>query len=317
MRDFLLQWNINGLTSHLNELKCLVKKVNPLIISLQESHLSPTKNPILKHYDLYRYDYLDGNIACGGVCTFVKNTCFSKQINIVTNLQCIAVQIKLPGLAQQLCVCNVYLPPHLQYSESDLSNIKRQLPVPFVFVGDFNAHNPLWGDSRLDVKGKEVEQFILNHNNVHLLNNGDATHFNLSYLSHSSIDLTFSSSGIFPDLKWNTINDLYFSDHFPITLSYENASVNVPQNSSSSPKIWNYDKANWEMFSSKITFHQKINFDNDETDVDSILTLINNNILSAAEVSIPLKVIPTNRLPVPWWDDDVKNVIKNSYFCWT
>ncbi|KAI5736068.1 hypothetical protein M8J77_016739 [Diaphorina citri] len=37
---------------------------------------------------------------------------------------------------------------------------------------------------------------------------------------------------------------------------------------------------------------------------------MNDNILRAAELAIPEKVIPVNKLPVPWWDDDVKKVIK-------
>lgn len=42
-----------------------------------------------------------------------------------------------------------------------------------------------------------------------------------------------------------------------------------------------------------------------------ILNYNNINILSAAYASVPEKKIPTNELPVPWWDDEVKKVIKD------
>ncbi|RUS69238.1 hypothetical protein EGW08_023000 [Elysia chlorotica] len=35
-----------------------------------------------------------------------------------------------------------------------------QLPSPVIFMGDFNAHNPLWGSLRTDPRGKIFEKFL-------------------------------------------------------------------------------------------------------------------------------------------------------------
>ncbi|KAI5753437.1 hypothetical protein M8J77_000193 [Diaphorina citri] len=253
MANTVLQWNCNGLTAHFHELKCLIRKFSPLIICIQETHLTPDREPKLRGFDFYRQDFTGGRIACGGVCIYVHESCFSKEIAINTNLQCVAAQVKLPHFPQPISICNIYTPntPNsTRYSEPDLTAIKAQLSSPFIILGDFNAHNPLWGSLTLSNEGKEVERFILNHNDLSLLNTGQTTHFNLSFCTESAIDLTFCSSSILPDLKWSVTDDLCFSDHFPILLSLDLPLPNVNNNVSHAPLIWNYEKAKWDEFRS-------------------------------------------------------------------
>ena len=71
-------------------------------------------------------------------------------------------------------VCNVYLPPSLDVNFSDLEQLIEQLPAPFVLVGDFNAHSPLWDDVRQDSRSQMVEK-LLNDYNLCLLNTGEST----------------------------------------------------------------------------------------------------------------------------------------------
>ncbi|KAL4119621.1 hypothetical protein QTP88_012419 [Uroleucon formosanum] len=66
--------------------------------------------------------------------------------------------------------------PYNQISNSnllliDLNNIIRQLPKPFLFLGDFNSRNPIWGSNYTDARGKIVEKF-LNNDQIILLNTG-------------------------------------------------------------------------------------------------------------------------------------------------
>ena len=35
----------------------------------------------------------------------------------------------------------VYIPPRFNVALSDLDNLVNQLPAPFLFIGDFNAHS--------------------------------------------------------------------------------------------------------------------------------------------------------------------------------
>ncbi len=38
-----------------------------------------------------------------------------------------------------------------------------QQPAPLLLLGDFNAHNPLWGGNKVDGKGKSIEECLGNH----------------------------------------------------------------------------------------------------------------------------------------------------------
>ena len=51
-----------------------------------------------------------------------------------------------------------------------------QLPTPFLLLGDFNAHNPLWGNPDINTRDQLIEDFITN-NCLYVLNNGDNTFF--------------------------------------------------------------------------------------------------------------------------------------------
>lgn len=236
---------MNGLLSHLDDLKCLIKRDSPSVVAIQETNLLPSKIVTLKGFSVYRSDYLDGSIACGGVCILVNNSCYSQAFSLNSNnIQCIAIQVKLPHLNELLCICNIYLPPSCSFTEADLSFIEAQLPTPHILLGDFNSHNPLWGDPRLDTKGREVEKFLFTHNNLHLLNTGEPTHYILSHMTHSAIDLTFCSTSIFPDLTWTVTDDLFFSHHYPIRISLQTpVTLSSPLRLNDGPTIWNYDKA--------------------------------------------------------------------------
>jgi len=48
-------------------------------------------------------------------------------------------------------VCNIYIPPSVELSLSDLEQLIQHLPAPFVLVGDFNAHSPQMVEKLLDV----------------------------------------------------------------------------------------------------------------------------------------------------------------------
>ena len=90
---------------------------------------------------------------------------------------------------KSLTVCNVYLPPSLDVNFSDLEHLIEQLPAPFVLIGDFNAHSPLWGDVRQDSRGQMVEK-LLNDYNLCLLNTGEPTYRHHSHHSFSVPDVS-------------------------------------------------------------------------------------------------------------------------------
>ncbi|GFT64901.1 putative RNA-directed DNA polymerase from transposon X-element [Trichonephila clavipes] len=73
-------------------------------------------------------------------------------------------------------VCCVYLPPNDVVPQVDLNRLVSQLPAPFLLLGDFNGHSPLWGHDVTNSRGRQIERLISAHC-LCLLNNDEKTYF--------------------------------------------------------------------------------------------------------------------------------------------
>lgn len=60
-------------------------------------------------------------------------------------------------------------PKSKKFRKIDIEHIIQQLPTPFILLGDFNAHSPIWGSIKTDARGKEIET-LLEKDNIALLN---------------------------------------------------------------------------------------------------------------------------------------------------
>ena len=74
-------------------------------------------------------------------------------------IHCIPVCKLLPSVLEkkQLTVCSMCLSLDLNFSTDELQ-------TPFLFLGDFNAHRPIWGGQSLDGKGQIIED--INNSNT-------------------------------------------------------------------------------------------------------------------------------------------------------
>ena len=87
---------------------------------------------------------------------------------------------------------------------------------PVIWVGDFNAHNPLWGSQERDANGSVIQD-LLDNNNLVIMNDTSPTQFETNSLKMSCLDLTFASSVLARVGEWNVLDkDSMGSDHFPI-----------------------------------------------------------------------------------------------------
>jgi len=98
----------------------------------------------------------------------------------------------------------------------------QQLPVPYILLGDFNAHHSLWGCSSQNSKGNLIENLLLNHP-LTILNNKQHTYIHPATGSSSAIDLTFVTPSLSLNYSWKPLDDLHGSDHLPILLSSNNS----------------------------------------------------------------------------------------------
>lgn len=138
----ILQWNLNGFFKKQNELKLIINNLNPQIICLQETNFKEDYTAPLKEYSGFRKNRITANRASGGTSIYVKSNIPVKETQIKSNLETIAITIELK---EKFTICNIYLPNQTNVSLTDLEYISKQLPKPYIIVGDFNVHNILWG----------------------------------------------------------------------------------------------------------------------------------------------------------------------------
>jgi hypothetical protein len=80
--------------------------------------------------------------AAGGSTILVQDNILHSYVNLITDMQAVAVRITLDNT---ITLCSVHIPPNSALSLAQLKNVADQLPIPFIIIGDFNGHNPLWG----------------------------------------------------------------------------------------------------------------------------------------------------------------------------
>ncbi|KAI5754247.1 hypothetical protein M8J77_007077 [Diaphorina citri] len=253
---------------------------------------------------MYRKDYLDGLVACRGVMIMVHRSVYSESISINSPFQVVAVQIRSSRLNHVLTICSLYIPPDHRVTQDELSTVIRQLPRPYVICGDFNAHSPVWGGVRTDHNGSQIETLLMDNQDICLLNSNEATHLNFSYGSISSIDLTLASSSLVLDVQWSIHDDLCHSDHYPILVEF----INHNASQHSKREVWLFKKADWGTYKMNINFDTKIN---EITDIDKCLETVNDNMLKAAKVAIPILDTSKMKQLVPWWSEEVRNAIQD------
>ena len=113
-------------------------------------------NPGL-NYSIFHSFPPAGDRAHGGSAIIIHKSLQYSLLDLNTTLQAVAVNVILD---KQVTICSLYLPPRCGFTENDLQSLINQLPAPFLLLGDFNAHNPLWGGNMLDSGGKIIEDII-------------------------------------------------------------------------------------------------------------------------------------------------------------
>lgn len=298
-----IQWNCNGFYNKLGEITHIVSEFQPLILCIQETHLKPQQKCRILGYNCYRKEFMDGNRASGGVATFIDDSIYSENFNIVTGFQAVATKITIPNYGK-IIVCNIYLPNRQKFNQKNLQDLINQLTSPYILVGDFNAHHSLWGGTHIDSRGKIIESLYLQNDQLVLLNEKAPTHLSMSSGTLSAIDLSFCSGSLAASLDWEVIQDAQTSDHFPISIRLL---MNIRDNRTK-PIKWIFHKADWPSFTKELEF--KVSSDENETiaDIDSFTNLT----IRVAEKYIPkTKPNPTRKKTVPWWSNEIAEAIKN------
>ena len=252
----IIQWNIRSLKQRLVSLSLLINSITPEIFCLQETKLEDANFEYNGNlYKAYHHINKSKKIAAGGTSIFIKRSIPQSEIHLNTTLQAKAVKVTLN---KPITICSIYIAPDENFTKQQLIDLHSQLKPPFIILGDFNAHSPLWEKDRQesDIRAKIIEDFLIQSNSC-LLNDLSPTHINATNLKKTSIDLTFCHPDIAPDFEWSVLNDLHDSDHFPITINSK-----IIQNTPL-PRFYNLKKTDWTNFTREC--EEKLNLNSKKT----------------------------------------------------
>ena len=292
----IIQWNCRGLKPKFDEISLIISQQKPSIFCLQETFLKPDDKITPKGFNIYNYIHSDCQRPSGGSSIFVKSSCPQRNIDLTTELQATAVSVTLD---KEITICSIYIPPSFSLKTEHLDSLLKQLPSPYLLLGDFNGHNILWGSKENNSRGELIENFITN-NDICLMNDKSNTYMHDPTGSFSSIDLSFCHPSLFLDFNWSVCKDQHHSDHFPIIIKSNTSTVE-----DHNPK-WKLNKANWEVFQSLCTDTITLENFKDSSDPLSDFT--------SSLIDISSKCIPkTSTNPTksnPWYNDECKEAIK-------
>ena len=168
----LVHWNCRGFHANIDEVQQLLAQHNVSVLCLQETKLS---DPFAFSMRGYSGTFKHGPCVdrpAGGVGVIVRDDIPHTPVTLSTPLQACAVQVTV---GKMVTVCSLYLPGRQALNPKELDELFRQLPSPALIVGDFNSHNPLWGSSICNVRGKQIEDFI-NRHDLCILNSDSPTY---------------------------------------------------------------------------------------------------------------------------------------------
>lgn len=277
-------------------MKIIHMERQPLVICLQETMCSSDDEAKLQGFATFHRKRRGGRRASGGVLIAVKAGIDCQILDVNSELEVIAVKV---GPPLSVSIINVYLPPGLTIADTEIVALINQVPAPLLFVGDINAHHPLWGSESISARGKSVETAV-NECSLTILNNGDATHVHHANGSTSCIDIACSTNDLAGILDFEVLSDTHGSDHMPLLISFPESSTNQHQVG----RKWKIEKADWQLYQNTVQFERLPN-------AEDQIEHITKEILKAAEVAISrTKGGPPGKVPVPWWNSDVEEAVR-------
>ena len=300
MAHKIIQWNCRGLRSNYNDLAILLQEHSPTAVCLQETNLKPNTNISFKNYSIINcFGPANNERACWGVSILVKDGTPHQQITLNTTLQAVAVNI---NCHRPMTICSVYLPPNRSVDVVELRQLVKQLPKPFMLLGDFNGHHTMWGCRDINPRGRIIEDF-LSEENLCIFNDDTTTYLHPASRSATAIDLSLCDPDLYLDYTWRVNEDLCSSDHYPIFIESNNSIVEERV------QHWRLHRADWEAFQQSCGESLTISQFENEEGVDDPIALFTDKLHNIADKSIPKTSTVPKKLDKPWFDEGCRKAI--------
>ena len=207
------------------------------MFGLQETFLTTSKTPSFSGFNILTKNSPNDR-ATGGVALLINKSYLFSEVHLNTPLQAVAARVTLNKVDT---FCSIYLPPSDHVAKTDLINLIEQLPSPFVLLGDFNGHSPVWSNESYNSRGQMLED-LFSEMDLCILNDGSSTYIHPATGSTSALDLSICGPSLVLDYEWNIHEDMCGSDHFPVILTSNAVEEEA------TPNRWNFKKADWLSF---------------------------------------------------------------------
>ena len=177
----------------------------------------------------------------------------------------------------------------------------RQMRLPLLLGGDFNAKHLLWGSTHSERRGESIIDFLA-RNNLDIINRGNSPTFN-NGRHQSVIDVTIASSAISTlVMEWRVTNELTMSDHKYIEFTLGS---NVEQVS----HFRNPKATNWSEFSNILQdkIGGRIASIRSQNEIENEVCVLTSALIYAYEAACPLRKRKGTK-NVAWWNSEIANL---------
>ncbi|KAJ8735272.1 hypothetical protein PYW07_006892 [Mythimna separata] len=286
-------WNVNGLSSHTQELEVLLKANKVDIALISKTHLNDHKKVKIDNYSIYNTNHPDCT-AHGGSAVIIKNNIKHHLHSEFREEWMQSTTVTIDGYLGPINVSAIYCPPRHQPKQDMFNDYFSSLGNRFISGGDWNCKNTHWGSRLTTTKGRELKKCV-DQNNLVTLGTGEPTYWPTDVNRIPDLVDFFVIKGL-SDVYFNVESLLdSVSDHTPIVATFSISPMQRVQK----PSLYN-NKTDWNAFTEFLDDEVKLKVKlKTEEDIDEATFYITNLIQVAAWRSTPALKCNTERNNIP------------------
>lgn len=302
----IFQLNCNSISNKLSEIKMYLYTRKPDIMCLCETMVKNNEPKFIGYNSIWKHRNGDK----GGLAILVRHDInfIPVQFNTHPNNGLEIQIIEIGSPSGNIKIANIYN-PHKNIYIQELHHYLDVLGDKFIFIGDFNAHSPIWDiDGRNNTTGRNIE-IVLDSHNIGILNDVDTpTYIDNKTGTTSCLDLCLASNNLSNIGELKRGPDIG-SDHFPIECTF---GTSIFKSNLETCKKWKLKKADWKSWCQDLSATEVHAYsENFPLDAATHNQLLTDKIIRISELHIP-KTTGTKKYKrlTPWWDEDCKKAVK-------
>jgi ribonuclease HI/exonuclease III len=295
----ILQWNARSINTTGDFLQHYLSGKEYDILMLQSLNCRRNKLPQIQGFCHPPYCKAIGDKVA--VATYVRTSLFAVNKPFPEYPQsahlCTEIQLKTGPLR----VLNCYHPKGDR--EGAWVDSINTTEAEYIIGGDFNSRSALWEeDSPVEHAG--LRDKIIDSELV-IMNDGRTTRIpDRPEQAATTLDLTFATPGTASNVEWDVEDNLLSSDHLPIVIKVDAEAIREEQQQDGK---FCYERADWEAFRA---FLNQTPVLPEGITPDDINNIIVEELLSAADKSIPKSKAKRGKRLNAWWNKQCETAVK-------